>query len=234
MRAERARQKEREQGYVSTMTGKTHSAGHYHFFAVAQYILHHNIASFRTNMTDAAECAIYVFEQYEAGKIDYPFDGSEVSVTAYRDVFEALASGNWEVSIKLAVLVGGRPEIEKRSNDFARSLCYTLKYCILREFDAMKQKLSLFKQVCKEEDYLAFQGFADVFQAILEDNLQMANDGIQRIAADHSKLAKQSAWFAETEDELLSVWGIGIANLARRNGLQVHGVPPFIPDDLLV
>ena len=40
--------------------------------------------------------------------------------------------------------------------------------------------------------------------------------------------------FRDKEDEMLCVWGIGIANLARWRGLNVDAIPPLIPNDLLV
>jgi len=225
---------EKKRGYVNSTSGKTLSSGMYHFFAVADYILQHDIGSFKKNLSEAVDCRLHVFEQYDAGKIDYPFDGSEVSVTAYMDLLEGLASGDMEVTMALAHRVGGREEIESRSNDFARSFCYTLKHCILGEDEAMAERLSVFAQVCLEKDYLPFQGYADIFTAILNEDVALANEGVAKIASSHTKLAKSHSWFAETEDELLSVWGIGMANLARHRGLAVEAIPPFIPDDLLI
>ncbi len=229
-----ARIEEDKRGFINTKSGKTLNAGEYHFFAVADYILQHDIGSFKKNLSEAADCRLYVFEQYDAGKINYPFDGSEVSVTAYMDLLEGLASGDMEVTTALAHRVGGREEIESRSNDFARSFCYTLKHCILGEDEAMAERLSVFAQVCLEKDYLPFQGYADIFTAILNEDVALANEGVAKIASSHTKLAKSHSWFAETEDELLSVWGIGLTNLARHRGLAVEAAPPFIPDDLLI
>ena len=38
----------------------------------------------------------------------------------------------------------------------------------------------------------------------------------------------------DTPNELLSVWGIGAANLARSKGAPVSAAPPLIPADLLI
>ena len=38
----------------------------------------------------------------------------------------------------------------------------------------------------------------------------------------------------DTPNELLSMWGIGAANLARSKGAPVSAAPPLIPADLLI
>lgn len=232
--AEFAKAEEAKRGYVRSTSGKTLSASDYRFLGVAEYVLFGNVNSFQSHLSDAAGCSLYVFQQFDAGKINYPFDGSEVSVAAYKDLLTGLASGDLEVSESLADRLGGRDEFDSRSNDFARLLCYALKYITLDQVAVAAAYTQRFAEVCGRQPYLEFQGYAEVMRGVVDSDLSLAAAGIERIATDHEKLARRASWFAGTEDELLSVWGIGIANLARRRGLPVSAAPAYIPADLLI
>ena len=52
-------------------------------------------------------------------------------------------------------------------------------------------------------------------------------------SAEHVKRSKGGGALRDTPDELISIWGIGAANLARWKGLPVSAAPPLIPADLL-
>ena len=55
-----------------------------------------------------------------------------------------------------------------------------------------------------------------------------------RSVKGHVRQSKGRGVFKDTVDETLCVWGVGMASLARRHGLEVNGVPPLIPQELLL
>ena len=160
---------------------------------------------------------------------------------AYKEVFDGLASGDWQTAEALAQVIGGRAEIEaKYDDDFSRSFGYTLKYAVLAQYDEMEHWRQRFHAIitAEEVEYLqgyesCFQGYSTVFSGLPSLDLDLVSNGIRTIAEGHKQLAS-SDWFGETEDELLSIWGIGLANLARHRGLTVEAIEPFIPADLLI
>ena len=79
-----------------------------------------------------------------------------------------------------------------------------------------------------------FNGYGQVFQAILANDSAAANEGLKAVVKGHQKQSKGKGVFAGMEDEVLCVWGIGMANLAISHGLQMEGVSSFIPQELLV
>jgi len=62
---------------------------------------------------------------------------------------------------------------------------------------------------------------------------QLVNQGLQEIVKGHKKQVKRGV-FKLTDDEVLCVWGVGVANLARHHGLTVNSVEEWIPEKLLI
>jgi hypothetical protein len=203
-----------------------------HFLAIAEFILHQDVAAFRRHMSQAALNKLQLFERYDAGE---PIDGSYVTMNAQDELFDALAAGDFNVASKLARRIGGRPDLEKRHDLPTRSLLgYALKYTVLEQRDGIHEVLAPLEAICQEKKHLPFRGFPTCFRGLVESNLTMTNQGLQEIADGHRRLAKKPNWFAGTVEELISVWGIGMANLARHQGMAVNSCPPFIPAELLI
>ena len=78
-----------------------------------------------------------------------------------------------------------------------------------------------------------FNGYGQVFLAIGANDSAAANEGLRTVVKGHQKQVKGTGVFANTEDEVLCLWGVGMGHLAQLHGLQIEAVPPFIPDDLL-
>ncbi len=202
------------------------------FFGVAAYVLHGDVSAFKTNLAEAAVLIRSLFEREEQGQ---PIDASLLSMIAHKDVFNALAAGDMELARSLAQRMGGRDELEKKhDHPFDRALGYTLRAFVLNQPQEMTKCAADFSIICKEADNADFQGYAHVFNAILTKNVAMANEGLQQILQGHKHQSKRGGVFKDTVDEILCVWGVGIANLARSDGLFVQGLPPLIPPDLLI
>jgi hypothetical protein len=77
-------------------------------------------------------------------------------------------------------------------------------------------------------------GYARLLQAILAQDLKAANVAMKLIVKRHVAACTPRGRFGEGWPRFLSVWGVGLANLAISRGLPVSPIPPQIPEDLLV
>lgn len=199
---------------------------------VADYILKGDKGSFRTHLKEAALLRKRLFDRFEAGETISP---SYVSMLSYKELFDALAAGDIDLARQLAGKMGGRDNIESEyDHPFDRVFGYTLKSFTLDDANAEQQWLTEFKTFCADPDNADFRGYCDVFEGIQEKDLSKAQEGLGAIAQGHKNQCKAGGVFKDSEDELLSVWGVGVANLARVAGLPVESPGPLIPADLLI
>ncbi|HLN30640.1 MAG TPA: hypothetical protein VK395_23065, partial [Gemmataceae bacterium] len=205
---------------------------HLRFLGSADYVLHADVNTFKAHLTEAATIILGLLKRYDRGE---SIDASLVTMLTYKDLFDALAAGDMELARSLAQHMGGRDELEKKhDHPFDRALGYTLRAFVLNQPQEMTKCAADFSIICKEADNADFQGYAHVFNAILTKNVAMANEGLQQILQGHKHQSKRGGVFKDTVDEILCVWGVGIANLARSDDLFVQGLPPLIPPDLLI
>ncbi len=131
--------------------------------------------------------------------------------------------------------MGGRPGLEKEhDHPFDYCLGYTLKSFVERDESAMVEWAGKFEDLCRTKGNGDFAGYAQVFKAILARDNSAAQSGLEEVVKGHVKQCKRGGVFKDNVDETLCVWGVGIANLCRRYGLSVNGIPPLIPGELLV
>ena len=201
------------------------------FFAVADYYLKHDVDSFQRQLTEAAELDIGLFLRHAAGE---PIDDSYVSMLSYKSLFNALAAKNRDVAKRLALNMGGRDVLEKKyDHPFDYVMGYTFRAFVLDDFTEMERWLPKLFVACEQHKLTDLLGYAQVFQAILEKDSLLANEGFQSIVRGHVRQAKANRIFANTIDEILCIWGIGMANLAAARQLQIAAIPPLLPGDLI-
>lgn len=201
------------------------------FFAIADYILKHDAKSFKMQLSEAAELRNGLFLRYDEGE---PIDDSYVSMLSYKSLFDALAANNMEVAKRLALNMGGREVLEQKyDHPFDYAMGYTLRAFVLNDLDEIEKWFPKLVVACEESKMSDFYGYAQVFQGILEKNSLLANDGFKLIARGHQNQSKANRVFANSEDELLCVWGIGLANLAFAHQLQIEAIPPLLPSELI-
>jgi len=205
----------------------------YDFLGKAYYLLNNDISAFQDYMSRVAPLTEKLFQRQAAGD---SIDASYLSLLNYKHIFAALAAGEWEQARTLAELVGNWGQRDKEMvHPFDYFFGLTLKHMVLEDKEKSLACLQEFRKICEEKDMQDFLGYCDVFQAILDQDLRAAQDGLQRIATGHEKQGKGRGVFANSvDDQLLCVWGIGMANLCRNRGLSVDGIPPLIPEDLLI
>lgn len=199
---------------------------------VADYILKGDRASFQAHLKEAALLIEKLIDRFDAGE---PISPSYVSMLSYKALFNALAAGDVELARELARKMGGRGSIESEyDHPFDRIFGYTLKSFTLDDAASAQHWLAEFKAICVDPENADFRGYGDVFEGIQEKDLSKAQTGLSAIAQGHKNQCKGGGVFKDNEDELLSVWGLGIANLARMRGLVVESSDPLIPTELLI
>jgi hypothetical protein len=208
------------------------AASDYQFLAVADYILDHNIPSFKEQLQKAAELQYSVLERFDAGD---PVPPSYVSMLAYNELFDGLAVGDIPLAKRFATRMGGRPEIEK-SNDraFDIALGYALKHLVLGGDELARGWSSKLAAFSSHKEHADFAGYERVIQAMLDkDDVALAK-GFEQLLAGHKRQTKGRGQFVNTPEELMSLRGLGLANLALSRGMSYESTGPFIPADLLV
>jgi hypothetical protein len=201
-------------------------AGSLRFLAVTDYVLRKDVAAFRTQMSEAAELRVNLLERFDAGEAISP---SYVSMMTYKSLLGSLASGNERVARALAACMGGREVIElEYDRPFERAFGQCLKSILEKDVSTARRGIEAFEQACKEAVNVDFKGYAKALRCIVDGETRSLPQAFDEILAGHRRQSVGSGLFKDTEDEMLCVWGVGIANLSRWNGL-----PPPAPSELL-
>lgn len=203
------------------------------FLAVADYVLDRNVSAFRSGLAETAELSKELLDRFDSGESISP---SYASMMAYKELFGALASGDKDLSKAFAAKMGGRDAVEREyDRPFDVALGYTLKSLLATGDDKTAERyLEAFERACQEPENVDFKGYAVVFRGILNQDAGASELGLNELIAGHKRQSKGNGLFKDTEDELLSVWGVGLVNLARMRGLMVQANDPLIPTELLV
>lgn len=139
---------------------------------------------------------------------------------AYRSLLNALAAGNKTLSLKFSSQIGGRDTIEREyDRPFDRALGYALKALLDNDQAESAGLLETLEMLSVESDNVDFKGYAMAIRAISIGDVSAVGQGFDEIIIGHKRQCKAGGLFKDTEDELLCVWGIGLANLARMRGL---------------
>ena len=205
--------------------------GSVRLIGIMDYLMKGDIKSFRKGVSEGASLELSQYVRFDAGE---PINPSYVSMMGYKELFDALGAGDFETARALSDRLGGRPEIEKEfDHPFTIALGYLLKSFVDGDGENVKRdRIEAFRQ-CQGRNW---GGYTQLFEAILNDDLDQAQAAFPEIIAGHKRESKGQgmSMFDGSEDQFLSVWGIGMANLARSHGLPVQIDDPLIPADLLV
>lgn len=202
------------------------------FIGVAEYVLNGDIASFRSKLAASANGRLQLFQRYETGE---PISKSYMAMLSYKWLLDALAAGDFSMAHDLASMMGGRDALEREyDHPFDYALGYALRAVVLGEAGEMAERIPAFRHECTKRGNANFMPYAELFAAIAKGDVEAANQSLKQLVELHKKESKGRGIFRDSEDEVVCVWGLGVANLARHRGLAVNPVPPLIPEDLLV
>ena len=210
-------EKDREGKYSASLIGDLR------FFAVAEFVLHGHVILFCDQLSEAASIREELCCRIERGD---PIDASYNSVLGYKDVLNALAAGDFNVARKLSARIVEMPvsnDVHAFDEAFGKAIC-----ALVSTQDDMAVRVSSLLVLCRsiEPDFVAY---AEFFHAIQNKDTGNANDALVKVVDGHKRQSKGDGVFSSTEDEAISVWGIGVANLARHLGVEVTS-----PDETLI
>ena len=198
--------------------------------AMVDYLVDKNVQSFRTGLAESASAYLKRFERFDAGE---PISRSYVSMLAYKELLEALASGDMALSMNFAQKMGGRDALEKEyDTPFTIAMGYTLKYLILDDESNAKAWLAKLELLC-EGKLANFKGYVAMIAAIIHQDEAAMNAAIPALIEGHKKESKGQGMFSDLLDEYLAVWAIGLANLAKKRGLHLNAETDLIPKELV-
>lgn len=200
------------------------------FQGVARFYLNGDIGAFKSDLAESARLRISLFERFERGE---KISESYVTMLSYKALFDALAAGAMDLATQLAMLMGKRPELEAEyDHPFDLAIGHALRAMVLDESELASYWTEKLNETAGKhlKDLVPY---SDVFRAILAKDEQACNNAIQLLVKGHKKQTKGGGVFSNTVDEVLAVWGVGAANLARWRGVDAAPVPPLIPTELL-
>jgi len=201
------------------------------FQAMAAYVLDHDLTAFRRLLRETAEMRLSLLRRFDLGE---PISSSLVTLLAHRELFLPLALGDREMSREFAERLITKEQLSRRQIrpiDMAFGMC--LCSFVVHDQTAMEKWTVEFANRCQRPGGKKISGYLDVFSAMLEQNIDGINQGLDQVAKLHLRQCTPSGVLS-VEDRDLCVWGVGMVNLARWCGFPVGPRPPLIPAELLV
>lgn len=211
--------------------GDTYSVGSsYRVIGIMDYLMKGQIAAIRNGLRLSAQQAIKLFARRAGGD---PIDPSFLTILCFHQVYDALAAGDFALARELSEHMGSSEAWEKKMcHPHVLAFGYCLKAFV--EDSGDNEKRYRVEELRKKHFNSHFDGYVMMFDAILAKDSELGNAAALEIAKGHKKESKGRGQFALREDKFLSIWGIGMINLARSYGLDIEIDDPLIPADLLV
>lgn len=202
------------------------------FLAVADYVLDRDVTAFRSGIAEAASLRQDLINRFDSGE---PISPSYVSMTNYKALFNALASGDMGLARSLAAKMGGRESIEHEyDRAFDAAMGYALKNVLMNHDGHAWLHVEALESACQGRENSDFEGYARLLRATMTGNAHAGEEALALLIAGHKRQSHGHGLFKDTEDALLCVWGIGLVNLARMRGLPIGSHDSLVPAELLM
>lgn len=214
----------------------------YHLLAVADYLKTKNPVLFKEHIHKAAEYFVKMYERHEE---DESVSFSYLGDVAYKNLWDALASGDWQISKKLMEYVYKYNKDEKnsfpdgwgantnlkKSKPLDRYFNYMFQITILD----VKHDKNVFKEMREVflKKHKSYAGYPVCFEAIYNKDNKAFETGFKEVMKGHRLLCRRGAEFGDTVDEIIAIWPLGLINLARMKGMDVSVDDELVPKDLL-
>lgn len=216
---------EKEQGKGYSNSSFCHA---YRYIAVADYVAHRDAAAFRATLKKALSYRLALYEAPEDApeKRFWNRDFYEI-----RYIMDSLALGDLEFSTKMMRF--NEAPLEKKAHPFIKRLHGLLQGALLKGFanypEILEEVIEHWGK--REKSYL---GYAQGFKAIHEKESATFVEALTLIMKGHKRLCHPAGEWGGTEDEVIAIWPLGLANLARMKGLTFDFDHPLLPADLIL
>lgn len=209
-------------GFQASMLSRDHVS-----LAACRWMLGEGAEAVREAWAESTKLSWSLFERLAAGE---PIDHSYFTWLVYQESLIACAAGMFDIAAGMLAAVRARGKAADDVHTFDRRLGRAVAELILdatgdsaiRAFDAY-----LVKPADRH-----FVGFAHGMAAIRAGDGGAFAAALAKIAAGHKPLASKGL-FRGTDNEHLSMWGIGLCRLARHRGLSFTFDHQFLPAELI-
>lgn len=192
---------------------------HHRFLAVGDYIETGDVEKFRDHLRKATQYKIEMFERAKKGE---RISESFLIQSSFREVFNPLAAGDFDLAKKLMEEMK-YIKLIKRDTTYGYSFNIIFRNLLLNlEADSIEQVLSDFEDQCKRR-FKSEVGYPICFRAIYHKDEEAFKKGVEIMMKGHRRV------FQDSEDEVIAIWPLGVVNLARMKGLDVTVDHPLVP-----
>lgn len=208
------------------------AASEFRNLATVGFLVERDVTLFRSSLREATDRRARLIDRFDASD---PICPSLASMMRYQELLDALASGDLDIAKALAKRMGGRPAVERKyDRKFEIAIGYALKAILAGDDVEAAARLDDLERACAHKDYVNFAAYVPLLRAIVGRDSVAAEAAFPELLAGHRRESKGRGLFRDTPDSYLSVWGIGLLNLAKSRGIDVKVVDPLIPTELVM
>ena len=196
------------------------------FTAVAEFVVNSDVGAFRGLLKESAQIRHDLIGRYKAGQ---SVSRSYVSMINYKALFNALASTHMGLARSLAFAMDASKElVDEYDTDLDASLGRALRAIVIGSDDQGERIERLKEKAGESDEAPLFLAISELLGAFVSKPEVPVDRLFETFVVAH----RRSQIFSGTEDALVSVWGVGIANLMKDRGLSVAVDDKLIPKPL--
>lgn len=195
------------------------------------YLIEKDADAFRSNLIAATRYKMKLFDRFDAGDA---IAKSFVTMFNYKELLDALASGDMDIAREFAAKMGGREEAEKKNDRlFETAMGYGLKALVAGDDAAALEWFQSLEVACTRKGYTTFAGYVPFLRATAKRDSEAAQAAFPAMLAGHKRASTGRGFHSDSPDKFIFVWGIGLINLARSRGMDITVHNPLIPNELI-
>jgi hypothetical protein len=200
----------------------------YRQYAALEWYLHRDARKFREYMKIAVE---YDIDGFLYSKEIRP--KNKTSTACLSSMFDALSSGNTELVTSYFTMVDNHFDYDTKPTTHSANWLYRclVSLALNRYEDQWNVFIEKLKKGYSTKQYGKLYPLAVMLEAIWNNDEVMFNEQAQLFANSYKSMTR--GIFPDYEDKLLSLWGLGICNLAVIKGLKVKIDHQYMPKELI-
>lgn len=200
----------------------------YRLIAVADYLTTKDPEVFRSTLKKALSYRLALYEAPDDAPEKRFFDNE---LHHLNHVMDSLAIGDWGFTVHMMSLLANLTH--KEAHPLPKCLHILMRGMILDTEENFPKKIdeAIVNWGKKQKSYL---GYAQGFKAIYEQDSDAFVEALTLTMKGHKRLCHPAGRWGNTVDEVIAIWPLGLANLARMEGLDFEFDHPLLPSDLIV
>ncbi|QOL19454.1 Imm49 family immunity protein [Candidatus Bodocaedibacter vickermanii] len=200
----------------------------YKFLGILEWYLHKDSKKFKEYMKTAVE---YDKDSFLYSKEIRP--SNKTSTACLSAMFDALNSGNEDLVKSYFTMVDDYYDYDTKPTSHPANWLY--RCLVVLALNRYENQWSVFIEKLKKgystKQYGKLYPLALMLEAIWNKDEMVFNEQAQIFADSYKSMTR--GIFPDYEDKLLSLWGLGICNLAEMKGLKVTIDHQYLPKELI-